>query len=763
MPDPSAPPLRILLVEDDPADAALVKRAVASSPISSEVRHVGDGEEALAFLLRRSPFGDVPRPDLILLDLNMPRMDGRAFLREQQADPVLAAVPVVVMTTTARDRELEEVRRLGAETVVTKPADPKDFFAIVHAVEARWTASSRAAEIEAVYEGLPIGVALLDPDCRYVRINQRLAAMNGLSQAEHIGRSVEDILPAAFAASLRSAQSRLLAGEEMPGFEIAGAAPDGGAWLVTYRPLLDGRGRVRWILATVVDVSARQRAEQSLRETAERLRTGMRVAGFGTFEWIVPEDRHTLSPELYPILGLPEGAPMTIERFAGIVHDDDRNRVMTLAHDVLAPGSAGRATLEFRGVRPGGTVRWVRATWEAFFPDSEPGASATRMVGALRDITDRRLAADALREKEEHLRLAIQVARLGTFEHRPAEDRHVWSPELYDMCGVPQGEPITIDRVVALWHPEDRANALAKVERLVAPGGGDEITHEHRIVRPDGEIRWHQVRFRAFRPKGAPDGPAERIVGVAQDVTERRAAEAAALQAKLELMHAARLSQLGEMASVMAHEIKQPLGAASNFLQVARARAGDGPLAAIIERAQTEIGRTLDTIRTVRAFVAKRDVEPVANRLPPLLADAASLALVGMDARVVWEAPDDLPAVLADPAPFQQVIVNLVRNAAEAMTGTGETEIRISARLDPKTGMVEIAVADRGPGIDPDLMPRLFAAFATTKPDGTGLGLSTSRAIVQAHGGRLWADPPTPGRGAVFRLTIPADMEANHD
>jgi C4-dicarboxylate-specific signal transduction histidine kinase len=172
----------------------------------------------------------------------------------------------------------------------------------------------------------------------------------------------------------------------------------------------------------------------------------------------------------------------------------------------------------------------------------------------------------------------------------------------------------------------------------------------------------------------------------------------------------------------------------------------------------------MDTIRKVRGFAGKREHEPSPHHLRPLLEEAATLALIGRVGGGValgLDLPDELPPVLVDRVQIGQVFVNLLRNAAEAMAGCPRREIAVTARPAHGGDMVEIAVADTGPGLPDSVRARLFMPFTTSKPDGLGIGLSTSRAIVQSHCGEMWAED-APGGGAVFRLTLPVASGEAH-
>jgi two-component system, LuxR family, sensor kinase FixL len=257
-----------------------------------------------------------------------------------------------------------------------------------------------------------------------------------------------------------------------------------------------------------------------------------------------------------------------------------------------------------------------------------------------------------------------------------------------------------------------------------------------------------------------------------------RASEARLRELQAELLHVSRLSAAGEMAAALAHELNQPLTAAASAVQAARRTLAsaspeglDGQPPEVREAmdlAAEQARRAGQIVRRLRDFVARGEADPRLESLPRLVEEAAALALVGAKERrvaVALRIEPGLPPVLADRVQVQQVLFNLMRNALEAMDdgqgparGGGEAPRRrelVVAAGPAGAGSVEVAVVDTGPGLAPEVAGRLFEPFVSTKPEGMGVGLSICRSIVEAHGGRLWAEP-NPGGGTVFRFTLPA-------
>jgi two-component system sensor kinase FixL len=258
------------------------------------------------------------------------------------------------------------------------------------------------------------------------------------------------------------------------------------------------------------------------------------------------------------------------------------------------------------------------------------------------------------------------------------------------------------------------------------------------------------------------------FTGFIRDLSERRNSQARLQELRTELVHLSRVTAMGEMASALAHELNQPLSSITNYLEgSSRLIAGRKDpesirLKGALDEATDQAIRAGDIIRRLREFVARGEAEMRVESLSTLIEEASTLALVGTaQDRVLVRA--DLngvaDSVLVDKVQIQQVLLNLIRNAIEAMTDANSErrELVVSSR-PTEDGMIEVSVADTGPGIAPQVAEQLFKPFVTTKQHGMGIGLSISRTIVEAHGGKLWAQP-NPGGGAIFRLTLRAPVQ----
>ena len=262
------------------------------------------------------------------------------------------------------------------------------------------------------------------------------------------------------------------------------------------------------------------------------------------------------------------------------------------------------------------------------------------------------------------------------------------------------------------------------------------------------------------------------FTGFVRDLSEYENTERRLQDLQSELIHTSRLTAMGEMASALAHELNQPLSAIANYMKGAEQLLDATPpnrekIKRGLRSSAEQAIRAGDIIRKLRDFVTKREVERQVESLPQLLEEACALAMIGARERGVqlrFAIAQDADLVLADKIQIQQVVLNIVRNAIEAMDGAPRHELLVSARAIANN-MRQVSVADTGSGVAPEQVDQLFKPFHSTKAQGMGVGLSISRTIVEAHGGRIWAEP-NPGGGTIFHFTmhgVLADEPADHD
>jgi len=374
-----------------------------------------------------------------------------------------------------------------------------------------------------------------------------------------------------------------------------------------------------------------------------------------------------------------------------------------------------------------------------------------------RDVTRRRHVENDLRRSEALLAEAQRLSATGSFVWRVPQGEIVWSEQVYRIYEIDPALPVTFELVGTRIHPDEAAWFQELLGRASAEGR--DLEFEHRLQMPDQSVKYLHVVAHAAR--GA--GDQLEYIGAVQDVTERRRSEDALSKLRSELTHIARVTTLGALTASIAHEVNQPLsGIITNASTSLLMLDNDPPnIAGALESAERTIrdaNRASQVLARLRTLFRK-----TATLSEPFDLNEAAREVLALSerelqrARVVVRAElaADLPAVVGDRVQLQQVVLNLVLNAAEAM-GLVEDRPRL---LVIQTGQedgdrIRLTVRDCGAGFDPRLANRIFETFYTTKPDGMGVGLSISRSIIDRHQGRLWAEHHD-GPGATFGFSIP--------
>jgi len=367
----------------------------------------------------------------------------------------------------------------------------------------------------------------------------------------------------------------------------------------------------------------------------------------------------------------------------------------------------------------------------------------------------------ALKRSEAFLTEAQRLSRTGSFSWRVASDEITWSEEAYRIYGIDPAVPVTFELIRTRVHPENLPMLQEVIDRARREGG--DFDHETRLLMPDHSVKYLHVVAHSGRNQ---DGELE-LIGTVQDVTERRLGEEALSKARSELAHVARVTTLGALTASIAHEVNQPLsGIITNASTCLRMLAADPPnVDGARETAQRTIRdgrRASDVITRLRALFDKRSVTAESMDLNEATREVIALSLSELQANGVilqTELADALPPVTGDRVQLQQVILNLLRNASDAMSGVDDRPRRLVVRTERDSDQrVRLSVQDAGVGFESESVDRLFDAFYTTKPSGMGIGLAVSRSIIESHHGRLWATRNA-GPGATFSLSIPCGPE----
>jgi PAS domain S-box-containing protein len=363
----------------------------------------------------------------------------------------------------------------------------------------------------------------------------------------------------------------------------------------------------------------------------------------------------------------------------------------------------------------------------------------------------------ALQRSAAFLAEAQHLSSTGSFSWRVATDEMMWSEQLYRIFEFDQGVPVTFELMSTRVHPEDMPLLNQMLDR--SRGDGSDVEHEYRLQMPNGSVKYLHVVAHATRDR---DGRLE-YIGAVQDVTERRLSEEALGKVRSELAHVARVTSLGALTASIAHEVNQPLSGiitnASTCLEMLAADPPDVDGARETARRTIRDGnRAADVITRLRELFSKKettlesmDLNEAAREVIALLRSEIQRSRMLLRT----ELADDLPPVTGDRVQLQQVILNLLRNATDAMNDVDDRPRELVIRTErDEDDRVRLTVQDAGVGFDRQAAGRLFEAFYTTKSGGMGIGLSVSRSIIESHQGRLWA-APNDGPGARFSFSIP--------
>jgi PAS domain S-box-containing protein len=624
----------------------------------------------------------------------------------------------------------------------------------------------RERELREILETIPAMTVTVVPDGSSVFIGKRFSEYSGLSEQEGQGSGWKaSVHPDDLDLHVRKWRASLTSGDPIE-VETRFRRADGEyRWfLARAAPLRDEVGNILTWYEVLTDIEDRKRAEERLRESQSKLEVAQRIAHVGWWERDFTTGHVSLSDEVCRIFGVqPLELPRWHERWLKLIHPEDRPTAAEAAAAALR-GDA-RYDVEYRVVRPDGDTRIVHSqgdvTWDA-------SGRPLRQFGVLQDITELRQAEKELRASEEALRRseaylteAQRLSHTGTLAFNATSPVY-WSEEGYRIWGFDPLEPLP-DREAVLQriHPDDRERVNAETEEALRQKR--DFSSEFRIVLPDGSVKHIES---AGRPFFSADGELVEIVATHVDMTERKRAQEEherLRQLETDIAHLNRVSMMGELAASLAHEILHPIATARNNARAGMRFLERSPpnldevreaLACIVrdaDRAKDIVGRMREHIKKAPPRRELLNLNEAINEV--IFTVRSAIASNRVSVRTCFM---ELRPVLGDRVQLQQVVMNLILNAVEAMSSVEEGARELSIETEEsQTGGVVVAVRDSGPGIDPEHTERVFEPFYTTKTSGMGMGLSICRSIIAAHGGRLWAEANRT-RGTVFQFTLPA-------
>jgi PAS domain S-box-containing protein len=516
-------------------------------------------------------------------------------------------------------------------------------------------------------------------------------------------------------------------------------------------PFRDPIGRIaRWYVL-LFDIDDRKRAENALRESERESRLIVDSIP-GLIATFTPAGE--LEFVNRPIL---DYFGKTLEELkdwgtGNATHPDDLPRIVERFARSVASGDPFE--FEVRGRRFDGVYRWFQSRG---FPLRDPNGHIVRWYNLLIDIDERKRAEEELRLSEAFLAEAQHLSRVGSFFWRVATDEIMWSEQLYRIFEIDRDVRVTFAVIATRVHPEDLSTFKEQIER--SRRTRSDVQLEIRLQMPDRAVKYVNVVAHCRDVSGQLE-----YIGAVQDVTQRRLSEEALAKVRSELAYVARATSLGVLTASIAHEVNQPLaGIITNASTCLRMLGADPPdVDGARETARRTIrdgNRASDVVTRLRALFSKKGFTLEPLDLNEAIREVIALSLSDLQRQRVMLQPelaDDLPIITGDRIQLQQVILNLLRNASDAMVDVHERPRLLTIKTEREDGnRVRVSVRDAGAGLATESLDSLFDAFYTTKSGGMGIGLFVSRSIVERHQGRLWTEP-NDGPGATFSFSIPS-------
>jgi PAS domain S-box-containing protein len=610
-------------------------------------------------------------------------------------------------------------------------------------------------DLRRVVDALPGLIWTAQPDGQIDFVNQRWCEYTGLSANEAHGRGWQTAIHPEDLPLLLERWRAILTSGETREMEARLRRFDGEYRKFVLRacPLMEESGRIiRWC-GINTDVEDRRRLDAELKLTEARKTAILDSA----LDCIVTIDHEGCITEFNPAaertFGYRRDQAMGKQLADLIIPPSLRNQHRQGFARYLATGEArvlGRR-VELTAARADGSEFPVELAITRISLEGPPS-----FTGYLRDITERKNAENDLQRSEAFLAEGQRLSRTGSFSWRVDTGEIRWSEQVYRIFELDSDLPVTLELIGSRIHPEDFSLMQDMVERAQA---GKDFEYEHRLQMPDSRVKY--LHLMAHGTRTSED--LLEYIGAVPDVTERRLSEEVLAKLRSELAHMTRITSLGALTASIAHEVNQPLsGIVTNASTCLRMLAADPPnVDGARETARRTIrdgNRASDVIARLRTLFSRADAPTDSVDLNEAAGEVVALLLSELQGnRVILRTNlvDNLPPVIGDRVQLQQVILNLLRNASDAMNAVEDRPRQLVVGTERYgDDSVRVTVQDTGIGIDPQNVDRVFDPFYTTKNSGMGMGLSVCRSIIERHRGRLWAAPNI-GPGATFSFSIP--------
>jgi PAS domain S-box-containing protein len=572
--------------------------------------------------------------------------------------------------------------------------------------------------------------------------NESYAQLRGLSPESGQGLGFDELWPEAWAANKISINQVILNQQSFGPWKARIASFD-----LAYSPIYQGDGSIGGVFLLIQDVTEdleRKRNEELLKQVTQ-------VARLGYIDLNIVTNQVTLSDEALEILGFPKGSNrMVHEELTRHVHPEDRE----IVGKSLEGAIFGRTKhdMDHRMVRPDGNVVYVRATAH-LFRDLE--GRPVRLLGTIHDVTERIQAKDALQEREERLRLALDASGAGSWMRDAHTGRVDWDDRFRKLYGFTSGEPASFEAWLSRVHEDDRRQQVELADQILHTKGHDTFDKTFRIVRPDGTMSWIQSLGQAHRDA---EGRLVRLAGIELDVTERE---------QMEEERSAEGRRKDEFLSMLGHELRNPLATISNAMQLLSGGLTDEQrvsLNGMMERQVKLMVRLLDDLldlgRMTHGSIQLRKERIDLTKLLQHVTEVTQSTAAQRGQELTLRLPSEIVTFKADEARLEQIAINLLSNASKYTPQGGRIEFS-GAREGSE---VVIRCKDNGRGIPPEMQSKIFEPFIRVEPISAsrgeaslGIGLALVKRLVELHGGTISVESGGTDRGSQFVVRLPLE------